>query len=228
MKIEIIPAIMPDDFDDLVEKLNLVNHHTEWVQVDVMDGKLTRSISWPYSDKSHFDQLIHQDEGLPHWQNVNFEVDMMIANPVEEIPKWIEVGVSRIIVHLKTLKKEEDFDFIKKIKAEGLVEISIAINIGDNLDLLEKLEGYYDAVQFMGIERIGFQGEEFQESVLDNIADFRNKNKEIPISIDGGVNFDNVQDLVKAGVTRIVSGSLIFESGDVKGTIDELERLANK
>lgn len=225
-KIKIIPAVMPEDFADLEAKLNLVHNLSDWVQIDVMDGKLTPSISWPYGDSSHFEKMRKQDEGLPFWQNLNFEIDLMIINPIEEIPKWIDVGVSRVIVHLKTLK-ESDIDFIKKLKEDGLVEVSIAIDIGDNLDLLDKIDGFYDSIQFMGIKRIGFQGEEFQKSVLEKIKDIRNKKPEIPISIDGGVNFDNIKDLVTAGVTRIVSGSLIFESGDVKGTVGELRKLVS-
>ena len=45
---EIIPAILPQDFADLEEKLGMVAGRVSTVHVDVMDKTLTTESSWPY------------------------------------------------------------------------------------------------------------------------------------------------------------------------------------
>jgi pentose-5-phosphate-3-epimerase len=41
----------------------------------------------------------------------------------------------------------------------------------------------------------------------------------MPIAIDIGVNEDTAPDFVQAGVTKLISGSAIFENPDIKETI---------
>ena len=44
------------------------------------------------------------------------------------------------------------------------------------------------------------------------------------ISVDGGVNLDNAQELIGAGADRLVVGSAIWQSNDIENTIDALRR----
>ena len=55
---------------------------------------------------------------------------------------------------------------------------------------------------------------------------FKNKNSQIPIAIDIGVNEETIQLLVKAGATKLVSGSTILNSDNIKEKIDELKNLS--
>ena len=82
-----------------------------------------------------------------------------------------------------------------------------------------------DFVQFMGIKKIGYQGQEFDTEVLDKISDLRKNFPDTIISVDGGVNFENAQDIVEAGVNRLVSGSAIYESDNIREAITELTNL---
>jgi len=45
------------------------------------------------------------------------------------------------------------------------------------------------------------------------------------ISVDGGVNLDSAPRLIKAGANRLVAGSAILKSGDIKGTIEKFRKL---
>lgn len=244
-KIEIIPAVMPNNFQDLTEKIDVVADFVQWIQIDVMDKKFVNSLSWPYGDKSHFEKIQEQEEGLPHWQDVNFSIDLMVLNPEEEAPKWVNAGASEIIIHIESLKSgrhfgeklnssrrpdekedlSQDTTFLKELKESSDIEICLALATETPITALDKYEGFYDSVQFMGIDHIGYQGQEFNENVLDKIRDFRSKNPEMPIGIDGGVNFENIEELVEVGATRIVSGSAIFESVDISSTIREMKNL---
>ena len=79
----------------------------------------------------------------------------------------------------------------------------------------------------MGIDKIGFQGQPFDERVLENVRKIRKAHPEMPISIDGSVNFDTAKSLVDAGATRLVSGSAILEADDFTQAIAQLENLVS-
>jgi pentose-5-phosphate-3-epimerase len=54
--VEIIPAILPEDFSDLEEKISLVSAHVPILHVDVTNGTLTPKSNWPYGgDQTDFD-----------------------------------------------------------------------------------------------------------------------------------------------------------------------------
>ena len=74
----------------------------------------------------------------------------------------------------------------------------------------------------MGIKRIGYQGEDFDDSVLEKIRAIRSLAPELPISIDGGINFDNIGEIAAAGATRMISGSAVFNEIN---PIDAIRRL---
>jgi len=44
--IEIIPAIIPKFFQEIEEKIKLVEPYVDWVQLDVMDGKFVNNLTW--------------------------------------------------------------------------------------------------------------------------------------------------------------------------------------
>jgi len=222
-KIQIIPTVMPEDYDDLVEKIGFVYHHVDSVQIDVMDGKFVSSISWPYSDNSHFENMMKQDEGLPHWEDLDFSVDLMVSNPQEEVQKWIDVGVAEVIIHIESLNG--DVEFVRELKERDVVSICLAIGVDTPNEELEKYEGLYDSVQFMGIKKIGYQGEQFADEVLEKISDFRLQYPDIPVMIDGAVNEETIKSLVEAGATLLAVGSAIFKNSDAKDAIRELREL---
>ena len=80
----------------------------------------------------------------------------------------------------------------------------------------------------MGSQKIGYHGVELDKNVLDKIRDLRNRYKELIIGVDIGVNLETAPGLVRAGANKLVSGSTIFESSDIGGTIEALAHLDEK
>lgn len=219
--VKIIPAIMPNDYEEFSSKASLVKGLVEWVQLDVMDSKYTKSISWPYSNADHFDDILSGDEGLPFWEDFDYELDLMVSNPYDEALKWASTGVSRIILHLKTIGEGDFEKLIDDLKDLG-VEVGIAILPNEDYSKIANVISKIDCVQFMGIDKVGFQNQKFSEDVLKNISDFKIKYPEMPVSVDGAVDLETADKLVEAGVERLVSGSFIFE-GSPEENIKELE-----
>ncbi len=224
--IEIIPAVMPKNYDDLVEKMGLFAGVVPLIQLDIMDNKFVKARTWPYnlgdSQFGRFSKIVAEEEGMPEWDVLDFEADLMIENPEFEVIKWVSAGAKRIIVHVEGMK---DFDVIRKAVPQGLIELGLAINTATPLSELDPYLDRIDFVQCMGIARIGFQGEGFDERVLEHVRALRALRPEMPISIDGAVNFETARVLVEAGATRLVSGSAILKSADVSNAVEMMRDL---
>lgn len=233
---EIIPAILPEDIDDLREKLSLISGIAPLAQIDICDGKLTPTKTWPYKKgvDETFLRIVGQEEGFPFWDSVDFEADLMVKHPENIIDDWVAAGAKRVIIHIESTP--DPLSLIRKIKQEygTASESSYGVEVGAALNTETPNEEIYnlldsvndegapsiDFVQFMGIENIGYQGEPFDERVFEKIRDLRERFPETIISVDGGVSLENAAELIEAGANRLVSGSAIFESGDIAGTIE--------
>jgi len=220
--VEIIPAIMPKDYEHLDEMMSLFVNVVPIVQLDIMDGKFVPLRTWPYPKDAHFDAIVAEEEVMARCEDINFEVDLMIENPELAVPKWVSAGASRIVVHVESMI---DFEKIRASVPVGLIELGLAINTVTPLSSIEPYIERIDFVQCMGIARIGFQGESFDERVLENVRMLRAKYPDLPISIDGSVNFDTAKSLVDAGATRLVSGSAILEADDFTQAIEVMRNM---
>lgn len=221
--VEIIPAMMPTSFADLEEKLSFVAGLTPLVQIDIMDGRLTSKKTWPYAFTSNmldgvdknFGSILREEEGFPFWNDVDFEVDLMVKEPEKIWRDWVTLGAKRIIFHIESVADPKSFlDIVRKNSVSKdsplYTEIGFALNITTPHETLYPFIEQLDFVQFMGIAEIGFQGSAFSESVFAKIEDLRNRYPELIISVDGGVNLEVAKRLVEVGVNRIVVGSAIF------------------
>jgi len=230
--IEIIPALMPKSFSELEQYAGQFQGLTKGVQVDVMDGIFVPETSWPYNKNGKLDisfkEIVGHDRSMPEKDALYYELDLMIDAPEKGIKSWTQTGASRLIFHIESVKDKDWFwknlAHIKSPAPEfGVfgIEVGLAINITtSNEEIYPHIEKL-DFVQFMGIEKIGFQGQPFDEKVLPKIEDLRERFPELIISVDGGVSLETAPLLVKAGANRLVAGSAILKSEDVEKTIKE-------
>ncbi len=239
---EIIPAIIPKSLEDLRDHLDMVVGHVPMVQIDVTDGRFVPSKSWPYYNNGYddfFQAILDEQEGMPYWDKIDFEVDLMVIDQDKAARDWIRAGAKRVVLHLESpidikpilRQLNSDFDSVKN-SLMG-IEIGVAININTPnekiYELLDELDQngmpLTDFVQFMGIDRIGFQGQMFDTEVLNKISELRDKYPGTIISVDGGVSEENAEQLIQAGAIRLICGSAIFESNNPLETIEFLKRL---
>ena len=237
--IEVLPAIIPESYEDLSCKMSEVKGIVKLVQIDFCDGKFVPSKSWPFvnDEENHFEKMVEEYEGFPFWENMDFEADLMIKDPEKSAEKWIRAGAKAIVLHFESSPKI--LNFVKDLrKTYGYpgdtlvnIEIGMALNIDTPNEVLNEFleknpEGraLIDFVQFMGIKKIGFQGQEFDEEVYAKISDLRKKYPDVVISVDGGVSFDNYEELVKAGANKLISGSALYESENIKEAWEEMKK----
>lgn len=231
--IEIIPAILAKNYKDLQEKIIKFVDYTDTVQLDICDGFFVSSRSWPFDSQSSFsssplEKIINEEEGLPYWEKLDFEFDLMVANASQKFDFFVRLGAKRIIFHLEAeIDKDKFFEFLEGIDAytRENVQIGLAVNVDTSINELDKFINLFDFIQFMGIKNIGYQGQDFDNRVIKQINDFKLKYPDVTISVDGGVNDLSAPSLIQAGAKRLVVGSFLENNLDIRNTINILQNL---
>jgi ribulose-phosphate 3-epimerase len=228
---EIIPAILVKSFREIKEDLDIVEGRVHTVQIDVCDGGYVPSKTWPYASTGKsdidFDALVAQEVGMPYWEELDFEFDLMVRKVHEKIPDFIAAGASALIVHRGSVTDEElervltDYGKGSEALSDFGIQIGLAyppdVNIVDDVALhIERI----DFVQIMGIEKVGYQGQAFSPKALETVSVLRRKFPELTISVDGGVNMENAQGLINAGADKLVVGSAIFGEHDSQDALN--------
>jgi len=227
----IIPAILPTSRADLDAHLLRLHGITQRVQIDVVDGRFVTPASWPYAQHEDVQKLT--EDSLPELGSFRFEIDLMAEEPEKAIGPWIRAGATRITVHAETTRNlaelirnfqvtyGHDKDF-----APGLIAFGLAINLATDVSIIEPYLEQCDYVQFMGIARIGKQGEPFSADVIPKIHAFHRKYPEMPIQVDGGVSRATAQRLIEAGASRLVVGSALWDAPNLAAEMKELCSIA--
>ncbi|HJN62951.1 MAG TPA: hypothetical protein QGH03_01835 [Candidatus Paceibacterota bacterium] len=213
--IKVVPAIIPKSFDELNDKIDIVSDFVDTIQIDISDGEFAENITWPYTEG---DELPNHE--LPQSDTLKLELDLYANNPDEVIDAWIEAGVKTVILHLETI--DNPSVLIADLKLRD-IEIGISINPSTRSSILDQWIPEINFVQLMGNDKVGFHGVELDENVYDKIKELRKKYPKLEIAIDIGVNFETAPKLVKAGATKLISGSGIFKNKNIPEAIKKLE-----
>ena len=149
-----------------------------------------------------------------------FDVHLMINNPQRYIDEFIAAGADIITLHYES---ERHLDrAIQYIKSKG-VKAAVALNPATPTMVLKDIIADLDMVLIMSVNP-GFGGQKFIPYSLDKIKEVKEmsikaNNPNILIQVDGGVDKNNVKDVIEAGANVIVAGSAVFGDGNIKENI---------
>ncbi len=234
---EIIPAILPENFRDLEEKLSIVSSRVNMVHIDATNSTLTPESSWPYKETSpEFENIKNEEEGFPFWENLNFEAHLMVNDPELHIEDWIRVGAERIIVQAEGFKDEETLlktlrEFRNRFDISNTyvgTEIGLAVNLTTPIENILAFVPETDFIHLMSIKEIGKQGNQFDREVLSRIRQLKDSYPNVILSVDGGITHDVAEELINEGVDRLVIGSAIFGSEDPEESLEDFVSLSER
>jgi ribulose-phosphate 3-epimerase len=233
---EIIPAILVKKFDDLKDTLSKLVGVVHTVQVDFCDGVFVPSKTWPYADgvdeegnilDHNFNKIINEEEGMPFWNEFEFELHLMVQNAHKDFGTFLKLGPKAVLFQLEA---EGDVTLFKEF-LEGIdpyvrdhVEIGLSINIDTPLEVVYPLVPLLSFIQVMGIAKIGYQGQGFDDRSLEKIKTLREKYPDLIIIVDGSVNLETAPRIIKAGATKLVVGSALWKDDDPAGAIFEMQQ----
>jgi ribulose-phosphate 3-epimerase len=230
----ITPAILEKDYAEIKNKITALRDKTKCIHIDFCDGIFVPNQTWPFAtggfEDVDFQKIINEDDGLPLWQEFDFELDLMVADAAENFDIYMKLGPKRIIFHLDAQKNIEEFEhFLEAIDIyiRDSVEMGLAFRPSDDLAVVYKLSHKVDFLACMGSDNVGFQGTgvAFTDKALQNIKFLKKNLPGVVISVDIGINLQNAKEIFDAGADRLNVGSSIWKSGDPIGALERFQSL---
>jgi len=231
----VVPAVLPSSHEDLETKLaHLASVPSlSRVQIDVVDGKFATPACWPYTAPKELRDMVAQGEMLPYLDRIAYEIDLMCLDVQSAANAWVALGASRLTFHAESIIDLAQFlahareHYGCGVISCDLISIGLAINIESDLALIEPHLDQVDYVQFMGIARIGRQGQPFDQRVLEKLRLFRERHPEMVVQVDGGVSLESAPELLALGVSNLIVGSAILHAADPHAELEKFEALAS-
>lgn len=212
--ITLAPSLLGADFKKLGEQVQMVDRAgAGYIHLDVMDGAFVPSISF----------------GMPVIQSLRscsdkvFDVHMMVEEPGRYVDDMKKAGADLICVHQEACIHLDRT--IHQIREAGM-KAGVALNPATPVSTLEYILDQVDMVLIMSVNP-GFGGQKFIPYALDKIRQVRSicseRGLNPDIQVDGGVSFDNVNQVLEAGANIIVAGSAVFKGNPEENTKRFLE-----
>ena len=213
---KLAPSILSADFSKLGEDVAVIEKAgAHIVHVDVMDGHFVPNISYGATVM----------KSLVGKTKMPFDVHLMIENTDQYIADFVTENTEYITVHQEACTHLDRT--INYIKSFG-VKAGVALNPGTPVSSLECVLENLDMVLVMSVNP-GFGGQKFIPGAIEKVKQLdkirKEKNLNFEIEIDGGINLNNVKEVVDAGVNIVVAGSSVFCAEDVTETVKEFNKI---
>jgi ribulose-phosphate 3-epimerase len=217
--IELAPSILSADFAHLAGEVRAAQDGGATVlHVDVMDGHFVPNITvGPPVVAS-----LRKATSLP------LDCHLMIENPDEFIPAFVESGADWISVHQEVCRHLNRT--LELIRSHG-AQAGVVINPATPVQMISEVLDIVDYVLVMSVNP-GFGAQKFIPSVLHKVrslCDIRAARRlRFRIEMDGGISTETVSSVVNAGVEILVAGNAIFGHGNPTENARELLRVATE
>lgn len=217
--IKIAPSILSADFSKLGEEIKKIESSgSDLVHIDVMDGHFVPNITIGPLVVSSIRPLSR----LP------LDVHLMISNPDQYIDAFKDAGADIITVHAEAVHHLDRT--VSRIRESG-AKAGVAINPSTHESVLEYVLDKIDMVLVMTVNP-GFGGQKFIEGMTEKISKLRKiideRDLNVDIQVDGGINEKTISKVYKAGANIMVTGSAFFSSPDPAAFVRTLKNEGNK
>jgi len=213
--LKIAPSILAADFSKLAVEIQAIDDGgCDYIHIDVMDGHFVPNLTiGPQIIKS-----------IRPYSKKLFDVHLMI-DPVQPfLEEYADAGADILTIHAETSGHlDRNLQIIRSLGKKA----GIALNPSTLENVIEYVIDKVDLILVMSVNP-GFGGQKFIKSQLKKIRNVKKMigSRPIEIQVDGGVNVENIKDVVDAGSNVIVAGSSIFDNNDYKKAINDLRKAA--
>ncbi len=214
----IVPSVLPVDFAKIgSEVAELCAAGVDRIQWDVMDGVFVPNLTFGPDVIA---------AARPH-STVGFEAHLMVVDPDELLPRYVEAGCDLVIVHAETTPHlHRTLHRIRELGARS----GVALNPHTPAETVEGVLEETDMVLAMTVNP-GFGGQAYISAVERKVARLRQMIDEsgldIELEVDGGISDRTIAGAAAAGADVFISGSWLSAYPDGKAAgVQRLRDLA--
>ena len=218
--VQIVPSVLPADFARLGEEVaELEAAGVDKIQWDVMDGRFVPNLTFGpdviAACRKHC--------------SVPFEAHLMVVEPDELLPKYIEAGCELVIVHVEACTHLHKT--LASIREAG-AKAGAALNPSTPLDTVRHVLDLLDMVLVMTVNP-GFGGQAYIATMEPKITEaakmIEASGHNIELEVDGGISPDTVAGAAAAGARVLVAGSALYKhEGGLEAAVTDIRTRAEK
>lgn len=205
----IIPAILPHNFQEIGLKLSRIKGFSNRVQINLCDGEFGAEKTWLPDGK----------EILP--EDFLYEFDIMLNDWKVTTLECLALKAVAIVAHVDNFTDEnQDMETLISMVAPHNVPLGISVSNDKGLDfhaeMIRKATSLYPNIfiQMMGIKNIGQQGQSFDEEIPGRIRALKQQFPDVLLQVDGGIHLDTIHLVKEAGADNVIVGSSVFGTDD--------------
>jgi ribulose-phosphate 3-epimerase len=189
----ITPTITTNDKHEYRAQMELIARFSEGVHLDFADGVFAPS------ELLSIEHAWRSDDLITH-------IHVMYQDPMSVIDDIIALESDLVVLHVESENVKEALELLSENGTRTGIALLAESTLQDIEDL--DLDGLFDHVLVFG-GHLGFQGGKADLTHLEKIATIKNRYPDVEIGWDGGVNDQNLRQIVDAGVDVVNVGGYI-------------------
>lgn len=202
--IKIAPSTNPEREEDLINYVKTLEQtDADFLHCDVMDGNFVENKC--LSAKKLYE--------VSENSTIALDVHLMVSNPIQVWKEYYKSKPTIITVHYESFKNKTNlFYLLNEIKKKKIMA-GISVKPNTSISEIERFLPLCDLVLVMSVEP-GLSGQKFIDGTLTKIEYLKKviteKQYNIKIEVDGGINEENVAKVYKAGADIVVMGNAVY------------------
>ncbi len=193
----VLPSLLMCDFGDLKGEVSrLADAGAKVLHLDVMDGQFVSNLTYGMPIVA----------GLRRHTDMPLDVHLMISDPLKYAQPMVDAGADMLTFHVEAVP--DAVETAGRIRDMG-VAVGIALNPETAIETIEPCLPSVDLALVMSV-KAGFGGQKFNPGALDKLNHLRDRNRDLLLEIDGGIDATTIGPARQSGCDLFVVGSAIF------------------
>ncbi len=209
--VKLFPSLISGNLLCIQESINELEPYCDGFHLDVMDNHFVPNLTFG----ADMVNAIARTTRKQIW------VHLMVDNPIEWCDTLQLAPGSIVSFHIEATK---DARQVAECITEKKWVPSIAINPKTAAQEILPLLHTINHVLVMSVHP-GFSGQPFLPEALAKVGALKKEKSDVIIGMDGGINRENIQEVVAAGAQDLAIAAAIFKSKDPVQAIRELREL---